>query len=73
MRLPFNPSIFEWFQTSPPPHCFFSRSALFQETTAPVESTGMGDLLESLLQLDPKIRATATEALRHRFFAEGLQ
>lgn len=44
----------------------------FQEITAPVKSTGMGDLLKSLLTLEPKARATATEALRHRFFAEDL-
>lgn len=32
----------------------------------------MGDLLQNLLTLDPKQRATATEALDHRFFKEGL-
>ncbi|CAM9138726.1 unnamed protein product [Sphacelaria rigidula] len=47
------------------------RMKRLQEITAPVESTGMGSLLEKLLTLDPKRRATATEALRHRFF-DGL-
>lgn len=57
---------------SSPPVVLFSRWARFQVITAPVESTGMGDLLEELLKLDPKLRFTATEALKHRFFAEGL-
>ncbi|CAN0163964.1 unnamed protein product [Ascophyllum nodosum] len=46
------------------------RMKRLQDITAPVESTGMGDLLEKLLTLDPKRRATATEALRHRFFED---
>eukprot|EP00903_Cladosiphon_okamuranus_P010660 g10078.t1 len=48
------------------------RMKRLDEITAPVKSTGMGDLLKSLLTLEPKARATATEALRHRFFADNL-
>ncbi|CAM9613449.1 unnamed protein product [Scytosiphon promiscuus] len=48
------------------------RMKRLEAITAPVEKTGMGDLLQTLLTLDPKRRATATEALQHRFFDDGL-
>jgi len=60
-----------WFSPRlPRPLCSLYIS--FQAITAPAESTGMGDLLQKLLTLDPKRRATATEALCHNFFDEGL-
>ncbi|CAN0289182.1 unnamed protein product [Ectocarpus sp. 12 AP-2014] len=48
------------------------RMKRLEDITESVEDTGMGDLLDKLLTLDPKRRATATEALSHRFFDDGL-